>query len=173
MPANQQYAAAKTLHQTRGQQNVEEFRIDYLLKQLKAALEHYERSNIQELDITSGQCIMLHYMFSQGDEDLYATDIHAAFGISRATISTILKSLKKKGYLVMEGDALDDRKKRLILTQKAYEKHEEVEELLRKRGEDMCRGISKQELQTTEQVLCRMLSNLKKGTSDDKEEEQI
>lgn len=149
---------------------MEEIRINRLFKQLKAALEQYERYTIQDLDITSGQCIMLDYLLSQESEALYATDIHTAFGISKATISNILKSLRKKGYLVMEGDGQDDRRKRLVLTEKAYEMRQEINAVLRKRGEDMCKGIPRQELMITEQVLCRMLSNLKQKTSDSKEE---
>lgn len=145
---------------------MEEFRINYLLKQLKAASEQYERSNAQGIDLTSGQCILLNYLLSQKSQELYAKDIHQTFGISKATVSTILKSLKKKGYLIMEEDAQDDRKKKLVLTKKAYEMGRQAEEFLRKRGEDMCRGISKQEQELTEQVLCRMLSNLKEKTGN-------
>lgn len=152
---------------------MEEIRINHLLKQLKAALEQYERYHVQDLDITSGQCIMLNYLLSQKSEVLYATDIHMAFGISKATVSAILKSLRKKGYLVMEGDGKDDRRKRLVLTEKAYGMQQEIETVLRKRGEDMCEGISRQELKATEQVLCRMLSNLRRKTNDSKEERSI
>ena len=151
-------------------ENMEEIRINCLLKQIKAALEQYERSNAKNLGITSGQCIMLNHLLSQDSKALYAKDIQKAFGISKATISTILKSLKKKGYLNTEGDIADDRKKRLVLTEKADEKQQEVEDFLKKRGEDMCRGISRQELQLTEQVLCRMLLNLKQTSADRMEE---
>ncbi|MDO4326253.1 MAG: MarR family transcriptional regulator [bacterium] len=149
---------------------MEEIRMNCLLKQIKAALEQYERSNPQEMDMTIGQCIMLNYLLNQDSRDLYATDIHVIFGISKATVSTILKSLKKKGYLLMEEDMQDDRRKRLVLTEKAYEMQQNVEEALRKRGEDMCRGISRQELEMTEQVLCRMLLNLRNKNSENKEE---
>jgi len=145
---------------------VEEIRMNHLLKQLKAASEQYDRYHVQDLGITCGQCIMLHYLLSQKPRVLYATDIHMTLGISKATISAILKSLKKKGYLIMEEDARDDRRKRLVLTEKALEMQPEIEAALRKRGESMCKGISKEELMITEQVLCRMLENLKQKTSD-------
>lgn len=149
---------------------MEEIRINYLLKQLKASLEQYDRHHVHDLDITSGQCILLNYLMSRKQESLSSTDVHRAMGISKATVSNLLKSLRKKGYLIMEGDGQDDRRKRLILTEKAYDMQPQIEAALKKRGEDICEEIPGEELMVMEQVLDRMLSNLKQKISESKEE---
>lgn len=140
---------------------MDEIRIGCLLKQIKAALDQYGKENMEELDITPSQCFMINYLLSVETSDLCATDIYENLGISRAAVSVLLKSLREKEYLTMEGDCQDDRRKKIFLTKKAHEMSRQIEKSLKKREECLCRGISEEELEQLEKILLRMIFNLK------------
>lgn len=147
---------------------MDEIRISCLLKQVKAALDRYGKENMEGLDITPSQCFMISYLLSVEKTDLYATDIYENLGISKASVSVLLKNLRKKNYLILEEDGQDDRRKKIILTEKAHEMSAQIEKSLKKREECLCRGISGEELGQLEKILLRMISNLKqKGNSID------
>lgn len=146
--------------------DMEEIRIGYLLKQLKVALEQKRKENMDDLDITPSQCFMLRYLLTQDGSRMYASDIYKALGISRVSVSVILNGLCKKGYLTMEDDFWDERRKKISLTKKAYETQEEIGRVLKKREEQMCEGISQEDIKLFEAVLNRMILNLKKKNGD-------
>ena len=143
------------------EKTMSEKRIVLLLKQLNISLDQYGREMMRQGDTTPSQTFMLDHLMSGGPRKLYATNIHAELGISKAAISTLLKSLKKKGYLDMEADPGDDRRKRIILTEKACEAGKRVEKDLESQWTRLCEGFTRQELTMTENILERMLTNIR------------
>lgn len=136
------------------------YRIDPLIRQLNTALVQYETEKTRKLDITPTQSIFLYILFQKDREGIYARDICAASGLSKATISSMVKSLKNKGYLTMEYVPQDERKKAILLTKKAYEIQKEIEEDIKEREELLCRGISRQELLCLAELLQKMKDNV-------------
>ncbi len=131
------------------------------LKQLDIFLEQCRRRKLEVDDITPTQGYMLRYLLQRKGDELYATDIHGVFGISKASISAVLKKLKEKGYLEMSADEKDDRKKKIILTQKAYLAECRIQEIIRQENARLCRGMTKQELEALDRGLKIMLVNMK------------
>ena len=138
-----------------------ESNIIWLLKQLNISLDQYGREEMKSEDITPSQGWVLNYLFSCGEQATYATDIHAECGISRAAISSMLKGLKKGGYIEMRAVSGDDRKKRITLTAKAYRARETIESVLKRQMERLCSGLSGEELELCTYTLNRMISNIK------------
>ncbi|WP_270812442.1 MarR family winged helix-turn-helix transcriptional regulator [Hungatella effluvii] len=138
-----------------------ESNIIWLLKQLNISLDQYGREEMKDEDITPSQGWVLNYLFSCGEQAKYATDIHAESGISRAAISSILKGLKKGGYIEMRAVSGDDRKKGITLTAKAYRARETIESVLKRQMERLCSGLSGEELELFTYTLNRMISNIK------------
>ena len=131
------------------------------LKQLYIFLEQCRRMRLGEADITPTQGYLLGYLLERKGDELYATDIHGMFGISKASISAILKKLKEKGYLEMSADKKDDRRKKIILTEKAYLEERRIREALQQENARLCRGMTKQELEALDHGLKMMLLNMK------------
>lgn len=138
-----------------------ESNIIWLLKQLNISLDQYGREEMKDEDITPSQGWVLNYLFSCGEQAKYATDIHAESGISRAAISSMLKGLKKSGYIEMRAVSGDDRKKGITLTAKAYRARETIESVLKRQMERLCSGLSGEELELFTYTLNRMISNIK------------
>lgn len=147
-----------------------ELRIGCLLRQVNAGLIQYGKEHAEELELTPAQSMMLEYLFTQKEEEYCLTDICMETQLSKATVSIMLKALRKKGYVNVKADSEDDRKKKIALTQKAYETREAVEESLKRRSECIHRDISEQELRELEKTLNKMVLNLKQTIDIDKEE---
>ena len=138
-----------------------ESNIIWLLKQLNISLDQHGREEMKSEDITPSQGWILNYLFSCGERATYATDIHAECGISRAAISSMLKGLKKGGYIEIRAVSGDDRKKRITLTAKAYSARETIGSVLKRQMERLCSGLSGEELELFTYTLNRMISNIK------------
>lgn len=144
-----------------------EYRIGSLLRQLNSSLIQYKAGETRLSDITPTQCILLHILLQEGREGICSSDICAESGLSRASISGILKLLRRKGYLTMESLPEDERRKKIVLTEKVYTVRNEIEEEIKNQLKCMCRGISEEELRLVEDVLQRMIHNLRNNTKSE------
>lgn len=138
-----------------------ESNIILLIKQLNISLDLYGREEMKHEDITPSQSFLLNYLLSRKIRELYATDIHGELGFSKATISSLLKALKQKGYLILEADPEDDRRKRIVLTEKAYKMEKRIEKAVKGQQLSLCREIPGRDLKTLELCLRQMLSNIR------------
>lgn len=137
------------------------YQIVWLIKQLHTALEQSGREVLEQYGLTSSQGLLLDYLLTQKGAVLYATDLHLKSGISKSAISCALKELRKKGYLELTTEPADDRKKRIVLTDKARRAERQIEASLKKKQACLCREIPEPELQILENSLRTMLANLK------------
>ncbi len=97
-----------------------------LIKQVSVAMEQDGRARFRALGLSLSQGYVLDYLLSQKEELPCATELCGAFRLSKSTLSTLLNDLKNKGYLEMFLDPGDDRKKRIILTEKAREEEARI-----------------------------------------------
>ena len=132
------------------------------LKQLHISLEQYGRLQMKEMELSPTQGIVLQYLLSAGQEPIYAVDLHEALGVSKSTISATLTALREKGYVQLEGNPEDDRKKRIVLTEKADGIRKILSEALQKREESICRGIPAESVESTKKCLLLMRANIRK-----------
>ncbi len=131
------------------------------LKLLNHLMEYGRKDVVKGEQLTQSQCYILRYLFMKGEKELCATDIHMVLGISKASISTLLKGLKQEGYLTMISDPEDDRKKQIRLTKKAYEMEERIDYGFAQMQEMMLKGISQNDRMVLERCLKQMSKNLK------------
>lgn len=140
---------------------MEGYQIIWLLKQLHIAMEQHGRESLGGYDMTPAQSLMLDYLLTRKGGVPYATDLHIESGISKSAISSTLKGLRKKGYLEMTIDPVDDRKKQIVLTDKARQAEQQIEASLQKRQACLCQEIPEQNLKILEESLRHMLANMK------------
>lgn len=133
----------------------------WLIKQLNISLDQYGKEDMKSADITRSQSFFLSHLLSKNSRSLYATSLHVESGISKAAISSTLKALKQNGYIIMEADPEDDRKKQIILTEKAYEEERQIQAHLDRQQACLCEGISQHDLRILKNSLNKMISNLK------------
>lgn len=149
-----------------------EIRIDHQLRQLNAYLNQYGKERMKSLGITSAQNMLLIYFLTAQKEEYYPSEICEALGLTKATVSAMLKALQKSGYLKMYTDDRDERRKKVVLTNKTFEKQDEIKAYLKIRGACMFKGISAPELAGLEHTLDKMIQNLKAAQDGDQSNEE-
>ena len=80
--------------------------------------------------------------------------------IRRSTATVMLQSLEQKGYIVRVASTEDARLKRILLTEKAIEHHNLIEEQIRDFNRELENGITEEEKQTFLTILDKMMQNL-------------
>lgn len=132
----------------------------WTLKQLHLSLEQYGKSQMKDLDISPTQGTILHYLLSRKDQHVYAIDLHTVLGISKSTVSSTLKALRRNGYIAMTENPDDDRKKQIVLLDKAYHIEKALDASLQQRYRQVCKGIPEEHLTWLERDLTIMLCNI-------------
>lgn len=146
-----------------------EIKIGCLLRQVNAGLIQYGKGHMEELDLTPAQSMMMKCLLSKNKKEYCLTDLCTEAKLSKSTGSVMVKALKNKGYLQVNSDSEDDRKKKVVLTQKAYEMQDVIEAGIKRRSECICKDISDKELNQLENTLNKMVLNLKQAVEKDKE----
>lgn len=132
---------------------MDEHNLLLMFKQLSISLEQYQKSNMQSLDLSPAQALILSYLLTRKDRLPVAANLQEDLGISRATISMHLKKLRQLGYIQTEVVSADNRKKEIILTQKAYNIEEELKSLQTQQEECLGRGIPEKYMDKLEENL--------------------
>lgn len=154
------YLQAKSTRKERQNKMKEENALGYI-RQISAALESHCRAMNDQGEITPMQCFCIMYIYENKGKDFCSTDLCDMLGTSRASVSLLLKGLKKKGYLQMNSVEGDDRKKQLELTPKAFKLADRVKEDMECLDNAIYCGISPENVLIINSGLKIMLANLK------------
>lgn len=110
---------------------MQEYELLYLLRRLNAAMEHAGQERFARLGLNQTQGAVLYLLLVQDGDPLCAIDLHHTLGLSRASLSTLLRGLREEGYLALAVDAKDERRRRLYPTEKARKLEPALREALR------------------------------------------
>lgn len=132
----------------------------WTLKQVYLAIEQYGKIQMKNMDLSLTQGMVLHYLLTHREQNICGVDLHTVLGISKSSVSSTLKVLKQKGYLDTSVTPLDDRKKQIVLTEKAYDAEQLIDSNLIAQHKRLCEGISEQRLEWFQKDLDKMLCNL-------------
>ena len=105
---------------------------------------------------------MIGYIMDNQGQNIFQKDIEAMFFLSGATVTNMLKSLEKNGYIVRTPMENDARLKRIELTQKALDHEIRVRENIMVIEEAMHEGFSKEEFNMMLGFLDRVIDNMEK-----------
>lgn len=103
---------------------------------------------------------LIGYLYKNRDHDVFQRDIEKQFSISRSTVTATLQIMEKNGLITREGVAQDARLKRILLTQKALELHQQIQEDIMIFESQLTKGVSEEEAAVFLQVVQKMQDNL-------------
>ena len=104
---------------------------------------------------------LLGYLYHKSqDGDVYQKDVEREFRVRRSTATVMLQSLEQKGYLVRVASKEDARLKRILLTEKAIEHHNLIEEQILNFNRELEAGLTEEEKETFLCILDKMMQNL-------------
>lgn len=116
----------------------------------------------EEIEPTRMQCATLRYLRLHKGEDVFQKDLEAAFSISGATATNILKLMEKEGLICRIPMEKDARLKKLEMTEKGIRYDEIAHANVHRLEEGMKSGFSKDELMLFQKYLDRLAENIMK-----------
>ena len=69
------------------------------------------------IEFLQGETRVMLYLYMNNEIDIYPTDLSSALPVSRQRITSILSSLRNKGYITMDIEENDRRKMKVHLTE--------------------------------------------------------
>lgn len=117
----------------------------------------WEKAGIEP---TRMQCATLHYLRRHQGEDVFQKDLEAAFSISGATVTNILKVMEKEGLITRIPMEKDARLKKLQLTEKGIQYNEVAYANVTRLEVGMEKGFTEEEITRFREYLDRLTQNI-------------
>ncbi len=113
------------------------------------------------------QGMVLKYL-SNANKEVFQKDLEETFGVRRSTMSEMLDSLEKSGFVIRQASLEDKRKNKIILTKKGLDECELMESSVSEFEKCMQKGISNKQKEEFITTLEKILSNLKQMEEEQK-----
>lgn len=118
-------------------------------------------AGIDEVTLMHGW--ILRYLFENREHEVFQKDIEKYFSIGRSTVTGIIQIMEKNGYIRRESVKSDARLKKVVLTEKGFDNHYAMEQIVLELEEEILDGISLEELMLFYSVSRKIQKNLKKS----------
>ncbi len=97
------------------------------------------------LEITGVESMTLMYIFRHEAGNVTAADLMRRFGVSKATTSQTISSLKDKGYITQKISKHDHRVKYIVLTEKGSELKKRFDEMFATINSSVVENLAEEE----------------------------
>ena len=133
------------------------------IKRISNAMDRKRTVDLEDMDLTSSQGLVLGYLARHRDEAVYPAEICRHYGLSQPTVTGILQRLEAKGFLVYADDPDDRRRRRLVPTGKALDCHEWVKQRFIETERLLTEGLTEAERAQLLVLLDRLIANMDGG----------
>lgn len=126
----------------------EDFRAEELICMMKKiGLDLSARVDecLRSRDISGTQTYFLVYLLRHHPNGTYLTELCRETGLSKATLSALIKKLREKGYLFLRETPGDIRKKEVLPTEMLLAQKKELLRKARQMEQDICSGLNQKE----------------------------
>ena len=121
-----------------------------------------EKCNLKKQKIfpTPTKMQIIAYILKHKNEDIYQRDLEDVLKLRRATVSGVLKTMEKNGFITRITDKEDTRIKKIILNKNAEEIFEKSEKKLDELEKIVIKDISETDLKIFSNVIDKMKENI-------------
>lgn len=117
----------------------------------------------QKLGVSGVQGRIIGYVRCESkNRDVFQKDIEEHFELRGSSVTSTLQNLEKMGFIVRESIPTDQRLKRIVLTKKALDIHNQITKNIEKVEKEAFSSINKEEEQLLSDLLKRILNNIEK-----------
>ena len=129
-------------------------------------LDNQDKRNLDKIalkhDLTGIQAFFLKYLHdNSNNRDIFQKDLEKIFDIRRSSVSTMISSLEKKGYIRRESIPTDKRINKIVLTEAGIKSHIEVDSDVKKYKENILENFSDEEIELLYDLLERFSKKTK------------
>ena len=111
-------------------------------------------------NITAMQKWIIGYLSDNEDKDIFQRDIEEEFSVRRSTATGILQLMEKNNLIKREPVSYDARLKKIVLTQKALDIQNEINQEIKAHDKKLSQNISKDDLEIFFKVMKQIRKNL-------------
>ena len=130
------------------------------IKRVNNVLDFWRTQDMERLGLTSTQGYLLGWLTRNADRSVTPSELGRSFRLSQPTISGILQRLEAKGFVTMEADPNDRRRKYVRTTERAAECHQQIISNFRDMERRLAAPLSAEEQETLVALLDRMIEGL-------------
>ena len=117
----------------------------------------------QKLGVSCVQGRIIGYVRCESkNRDVFQKDIEEHFELRGSSVTSTLQNLEKMGFIVRESIPTDQRLKRIVLTKKALDIHNQITKNIEQVEKEAFSSINKEEEQLLSYLLKRILNNIEK-----------
>ncbi|MBO7340677.1 MAG: winged helix-turn-helix transcriptional regulator [Lachnospiraceae bacterium] len=124
--------------------------------------QRFAENGLEDLGGIQGPVIGAIYSNSKKG-DVFQKDIEKWFKIRRSTATVMLQNMEQKDLIVRVPVPNDGRLKKIVLTEKAKERHMRVKDQIERFHKELEEGISPAEKKQFLEILDRIRANLESG----------
>ena len=111
-------------------------------------------------NLTGIRIWILNFLFRNEGADVFQRDLEAAFGVSRPTVTVLLKSMERDGIIRRVPVERDARLKKIVLTDYARDIRRRLQAQLARIEEQLVKGFSEEELNAFFDYVDRFVRNI-------------
>lgn len=130
------------------------------IKRISNALDRKRTLDMEDMALTSSQGFVLGYLTRHAGEPVTPGELGRHFDLSHPTVTGILQRLEAKGFIRYAEDWGDRRKKRICVTEKALEVHQQVLQRFQETEALITQGMTEREMEDLLALLDRMIENI-------------
>ena len=147
----------------------------FLMKRINLNLAARMELSLRHKSITGVQTYFLVYILRHHPNGTYLTELCRETGVSKPTLSALIKKLREKDYLYYHSEPDDIRKKKVLPTAKLVAEGEEMLRKTEQMEEKILSALDSRErelLRSLEQKLIAQLAGMEAGETDREENRQ-
>lgn len=148
---------------------MEEKKVLYELKELDSMIIRNTFKKFKGANIHLGprHGLIMSYLFEHKNDIIYQRDLEKLLNVRRSTLSGIIKTIEKHGFIIRKDSLKDQRLKEIVLTDMFYAMFNDAEKSFNELEKKIVKGISNEELHTFFRVVDKIKNNLREEGKND------
>ncbi len=134
----------------------------FMLKKINLDMEFQMKRCLERHDMSGTQVYFMVYILRHHPKGSYITEMCREIGVSKATLSVLVKKLREKGYLCFQETPGDVRKKKVVPTEKLIARGNEFLQRADRMETEICSCLNRQERDTLGELEQKILVRLDK-----------
>ena len=143
----------------------EDFRTEellFMMKKISLDLTAQMEQKLKSKDISGVQAYFMVYILRHHPGGTYLTELSHEIGLSKSTLSALIKKLKEKNYICLQENPKDGRRKKVVPTAKLKKKGDKLMEKASQMESEICSVLNQQEKMQLWDMEQRLLAQLNK-----------
>jgi DNA-binding MarR family transcriptional regulator len=140
--------------------------VGYRLKEITKLMDKaiYQRivRNANVDTITAVHGWMISYLYFHEDQEIYQKDLEKEFHLAKSSITAILQTMEKNGFIERIPVERDARLKKIVLTEEGRQYHDKIRQSIEEVEMLVREGFDDEEMEKMIQMLAIMQERLRK-----------